>query len=143
VTTITAQILLRLYFGDRTFVPDNYRNLIAWQKAKTLALNVYPCTRRFPKDEIYGLSPQMRRAAVSVPSNIAEGKGRYSQKEFVQFLYHARGSLLELETQLSIARDLNYVDLPVFESLESETEELGRILNGLINRFQVSSQRVS
>ncbi len=84
----------------------------------------------------------MRRAAVSVPSNIAEGKGRYSQKEFVQFLYHARGSLLELETQLSIARDLEYIDLPVFETLESETEELGRILNGLINRFQVSTQRV-
>jgi len=85
----------------------------------------------------------MRRAAVSVPSNIAEGKGRYSQKEFVQFLYHARGSLLELETQLSIARDLDYIDLPVFESLESETEELGRILNGLINRFQVATQKVS
>ena len=121
---------------------DNYRDLIAWQKVKTLALNVYRCTRKFPKDEIYGLSSQMRRAAVSVPSNIAEGKGRYSQKEFVQFLYHARGSLLELETQLSIARDLEYIDLPVFETLESETEELGRILNGLINRFQVSTQRV-
>jgi four helix bundle protein len=122
---------------------DNYRDLIAWQKAKSLALDVYRCTRRFPKDEIYGLSSQMRRAAVSVPSNIAEGKGRYSQKEFVQFLYHARGSLLELETQLSIARDLDYIDRPLFESLESETEELGRILNGLINRFQVSAQRVS
>jgi four helix bundle protein len=124
-------------------VADNYRDLIAWQKAKTLALNVYRCTREFPRDEIYGLSSQMRRAAVSVPSNIAEGKGRYSQKEFVQFLYHARGSLLELETQLSIARDLEYIDLPVFENLESETEELGRILNGLINRFQVSTQRAS
>jgi four helix bundle protein len=124
-------------------VADNYRDLIAWQKAKALALNVYRCTRRFPKDEIYGLSSQMRRAAVSVPSNIAEGKGRYSQKEFVQFLYHARGSLLELESQLSIARDLEYIDLPVFENLESETEELGRILNGLINRFQVPTQRVS
>jgi len=90
---------------------DNYRNLIAWQKAKNLALNVYRCTRSFPKDEIYGLSSQMRRAAVSVPSNIAEGKGRHSHKEFLQFLYHARGSLLELETQVSIARDLLYVDL--------------------------------
>ena len=122
---------------------DNYRNLIAWQKAKRLALDIYRCTRKFPRNEIYGLSSQMRRAAVSVPSNIAEGKGRYSQKEFVQFLYHARGSLLELETQLSMARDLEYIELPVFESLESETEELGRILNGLINRFQVPSQRVS
>jgi four helix bundle protein len=122
---------------------DNYRDLIAWQKAKTLALNVYRSTRAFPREEIYGLSSQMRRAAVSVPSNIAEGKGRHSQKEFVQFLYHARGSLLELEPQVSIARDLLYIDLQVFEGLESETQELGRILNGLINRFQVSSQRAS
>jgi len=67
-------------------VSDNYRNLIAWQKAKRLALDIYRCTRKFPRNEIYGLSSQMRRAAVSVPSNIAEGKGRYSQKEFVQFL---------------------------------------------------------
>jgi len=116
---------------------ESHRDLIAWRKAKNLALNVYRCTRRFPKDEVYGLSSQMRRAAVSIPSNIAEGKGRYSNKEFVQFLYYARGSLLELETQLSIARDLSYIDLLVFESLESETEELGRILNGLIKRFQV------
>ena len=122
---------------------ENYRNLIAWQKAKTLALDVYRCTRGFPKDEVYGLSSQMRRAAVSVPSNIAEGKGRRSHKELVQFLYHARGSLLELETQLSIAHDLLYIDLQAFERLESEMQELGRILNGLINRFQVTTQRVS
>jgi four helix bundle protein len=115
---------------------ENYRDLIAWQKAKSLVLDVYRCTRRFPRDEIYGPTSQMRRAAVSVPSNIAEGKGRYSQKEFLQFLYHARGSLLELQTQVSIARDLDYLDLLGFERLDSEAEELGRILNGLINRFQ-------
>jgi four helix bundle protein len=120
----------------------HYRNLVAWQKAKSLALNVYRCTRRFPKEEIYGLTSQMRRGAVSVPSNIAEGKGRYSHKDFVHFLYQARGSPLELETQLSIARELEYVDQPLFESLELETEELGRILNGLINRFQVSTHKV-
>jgi four helix bundle protein len=120
-------------------VQESYRNLIAWQKAKSLALDVYRCTRRFPN----GMSSQMRRAAVSVPSNIAEGKGRYSHKDFVYFLYQARGSLLELETQLSTASDLNYLERPTFESLESETEELGRILNGLINRFQASPQRVS
>jgi four helix bundle protein len=121
----------------------DYRNLIAWQKAKRLALDVYRCTRSFPKDETYGLSSQMRRAAVSVPSNIAEGKGRHSHKDLVHFLYHARGSLLELETQISIARDLEYIDQPAFEILESETEEVGRILNGLINRFQVSPQKAS
>jgi four helix bundle protein len=122
---------------------DSYRDLIAWQKAKSVALDVYRCTSPFPRDEVYGLSSQMRRAAVSVPSNIAEGKGRYSRKEFVQFLYHARGSLLELQTQLSIARDLDYIDSAAFKRLESQTEELGRILNGLITRFQVSTPRVS
>jgi len=121
----------------------DYRNLIAWQKAKRLALDVYRCTRKFPRDEIYGLTSQMRRAAVSVPSNIAEGKGRHSHKDLVHFLYQARGSLLELETQISIARDLEYIDQPAFEILESETEEVGRILNGLINRFQVSTQKPS
>ena len=122
---------------------DSYRDLIAWQKAKRVALDVYRFTRRFPKDEVYGLSSQMRRAAVSVPSNIAEGKGRYSQKEFVQFLFHARGSLLELQTQISVARDLDYLDSIAFKNLESQTEELGRILNGLLNRFQSPGRRAS
>jgi four helix bundle protein len=78
----------------------------------------------------------MRRAAVSVPSNIAEGKGRYSQKELVQFLYKSRGSLLELETQVCIARDLGYVDDSTGQALSTRTLEVARILNGLINRFQ-------
>ena len=70
---------------------ESYRKLIAWQKAKDLALDIYRCTRKFPKDETYGLTSQMRRAAVSVPSNIAEGKGRRSRKDFAHFLYQARG----------------------------------------------------
>ena len=132
---------LLLFSGS--LMPESYRDLIAWQKAKSLALDVYRCTRRFPKDEMYGLISQMRRAAVSVPSNIAEGKGRHSHRELVHLLYQSRGSLLELETQLSIARDLEYIEQPVFASLESQTEELGRILNGLINRFQTPAQRFS
>ena len=114
---------------------ESYRDLIAWQKAKSLALDIYRCTRAFPKAETYGLISQMRRAAISVPSNIAEGKGRYSQREFVQFLYHARGSLLELRTQVEIACDLGYVNPLGFKRIEAKTDELGRILNGLINRF--------
>ena len=89
---------------------DAYQDLIAWRKATQLALEIDRCTRTFPKDELYGLTSQMRRAAVSVASNIAEGKGRYSPKEFVQFLYRARGSLLELQTQLFIARELKYLE---------------------------------
>jgi four helix bundle protein len=110
---------------------DSYRDLIAWRKATALALEVYRSTQKFPKDEMYGLTSQMRRAAVSVASNIAEGKGRYSCKEFAQFLYRARGSLLELETQSFIAQELHYLEPDVFRRIETETKELGRILNGL------------
>ncbi len=122
---------------------ENCRDLIAWQKAKALALEVYLCTRRFPKDEVYGLSSQMRRAAVSVPSNIAEGKGRHSHKELVQFLYKARGSLLELETQMSIAHELGYIEDSPAMHLEEMTAEVGRILNGLVNRFENQIARAS
>ncbi len=89
----------------------SYRDLVVWQKAIALVTDVYRCTRTFPKEEIYGLSAQLRRAAVSVPSNIAEGQGRVSTGEFRQFLGHARGSLLEVETQLEIARNLEYLSL--------------------------------
>lgn len=110
---------------------DTYRDLIAWQKATRLALEVYRCTMEFPKDEIYGLTSQMRRSAVSVASNIAEGKGRYSRKEFAQFLYRARGSLLELETQLFIAEELKYIQANPARAIAVKSQELGRILNGL------------
>src|SRR6266550_4082485 len=119
---------------------ESYRDLIAWQKAKSLALEVYRDTRKFPKDEMYGLTSQMRRAAVSVPSNIAEGKGRHSHKELVQFLYRARGSLLELETQLSIAHELAYIDTLAFKQLNERVEEVGRVLNGMINAFKLRSK---
>jgi four helix bundle protein len=115
---------------------DAYRDLIAWRKATDLALDIYRATQKFPKDEIYGLTSQMRRAAVSVASNIAEGKGRYSLKEFAQFLYRARGSLLELETQLFIAEELHYLEPLVFRRIEDRTKELGRILNGLTRSVQ-------
>jgi len=110
---------------------DAYRDLIAWRKATQLAVEIYRVTQKFPKDELYGLTSQMRRAAVSDASNIAEGKGRYSRKEFAQFLYRARGSLLELETQLFIARELQYLEPLAFRRMKDRTNELGRILNGL------------
>src|ERR1700674_2873457 len=113
---------------------DAYRDLIAWRKATDLALELYRATQKFPKDELYGLTSQMRPAAVSVASNIAEGtRRRYSRKEFAQFLYRARGSLLELETQLFIAKELHYLEPLVFRRMEDRTKELGRILNRLIN----------
>lgn len=121
----------------------SYRKLIAWQKAKSLALEIYRSTRDFPKDELYGITSQMRRAAISVASNIAEGSGRHSRKEFIQFLYHARGSLLELENQVEISRELGYIGNVSCSNILRKTEELGRILNGLVNHFKVELQQAS
>jgi four helix bundle protein len=118
---------------------DAYQDLIAWRKATQLALEIYRCTRTFPKDELYGLTSQMRRAAVSLASNIAEGKGRYSRKEFVQFLYRARGSLLELQTQLFIAGELDYLESISARRIKDRADALGRILNGLTTSVQNSS----
>jgi four helix bundle protein len=87
----------------------SYQDLVAWQKAMNLVEEIYKTTRNFPKDELYGLTSQLRRAAVSIPSNIAEGQGRLTPGEFRQFLGHARGSLLETETQVLMAGRLNYI----------------------------------
>src|ERR1700704_6903090 len=114
----------------------DYKELAAWQRSMDLVRGVYRCTRSFPREELFGLSSQMRRAAVSVPSNIAEGKGRYSHKELIQFLYKARGSLMELETQTIITRDLDYLTEKTSQTLATITLEVMRILNGLINHFQ-------
>ena len=97
-----------------------------------LVLSVYRCTQAFPKIETYGLTSQLRRAAVSVPSNIAEGQARLSTGEFKQFLGNARGSLIEVETQILIARDLGYLDQNQSDCLIRDTAEVGRILNGLL-----------
>ena len=110
----------------------SYRDLIAWQKAMDLVEEIYTATRVFPKDELYGLTSQVRRASVSVPSNIAEGQGRLTPGEFKQFLGHARGSLLETETQISLAGRLHYISPEDMSRLLRLSEEVGRILNGLI-----------
>ena len=110
----------------------SYRDLVAWQKAMELVVSVYTCTQTFPKVETYGLISQMRRAAVSVPSNIAEGHARISTGEFGQFLGHALGSLVEIETQILIGERLSYVDAVKSHEVLRRTTELGKILNGLL-----------
>ena len=87
----------------------SYREIKVWQKAIELVADIYSCTRSFPREELYGLAGQLRRAAVSIASNIAEGKGRRTDREFLQFLHHARGSVFEVETQLTIASRLGYM----------------------------------
>ena len=113
----------------------NNQDLLVWQKAMDMVLKVYEVTRSFPRDEVYGLVSQMRRTAISVPSNIAEGKGRRSRKELAQFLFHARGSLLELETQNRIAERLGYLDRSGAAGLKIHSSEVGRLLNGMISHF--------
>jgi len=109
----------------------DYKDLIVWQKAMDLVVVIYQTTRSFPKEETYGLTSQMRRSAVSVPSNIAEGQGRPTRSYFCVFLGHAKGSLAELETQAMIAQRLGY--LPTHGSLLPQIVEVARLLNGLIN----------
>jgi four helix bundle protein len=116
-----------------------YTDLQVWQAAMDLAEDVYRITKNFPKEETYGLTIQLRRAAVSVPSNIAEGKGRSSDKELAQFLCHSRGSLFEIETQINLARRLGYLDTQEAEAVLRNTARVGQLLNGLLRAFRPPS----
>jgi len=115
---------------------SSFQDLRIWQQSMDLTLEIYRVTSGFPKHEAYGLMSQMRRAAVSVPSNIAEGKGHRSDPEFVRFLFHARGSLLELQTQLLIARRLKYLSEEKADELVCSSDGIARGLNALINKFR-------
>jgi four helix bundle protein len=110
----------------------SHRDLIAWQKAMDLVVSVYKLSKGFPKEELYGLTSQLRRAAVSIPANIAEGQGRRSKAEFKQFLGNARGSLLELDTHLELALRLEYLCLKEHALIQEQLREVGRIVNGLL-----------
>jgi four helix bundle protein len=114
----------------------SYQDLRVWQLAMGLVADVYTQTRAFPKEEMYGLTSQMRRSAVSVPSNIAEGKGRSTDRDRTLFFCHARGSLLELETQILIAQRLEYLAAAEAESLLVNSAQLGRMLNALIQSLR-------
>jgi four helix bundle protein len=111
---------------------EGFRRLIVWQRAYELTLAIYKHTKNFPKSEQYGLTSQIRRAAVSIPANISEGYERRSRKEYLQFLGIAKGSMGEVETYLLLARDLDYLDNEVYEILETQRQEIGRLLKGLI-----------
>lgn len=113
----------------------NYRDLIAWQKAMDLVDLVYLVTKGFPKDEMYGLTNQLRRAAVSIASNIAEGQGRQTTPEFLRFLAIAHGSLREVETQVMIARRQGYLTLEQEEATLNLSAETGRLIQGLMNKL--------
>ena len=108
-----------------------HQKLEAWSKAVELVTEIYRSTERFPKEERYGLTSQIRRAVISIPANIAEGAGRRSKKEFVHFLSTPQDSASELETELIIANRLGYLDETSFEQLVSQLERIGRLITGL------------
>ena len=110
----------------------SYKDLIGYQKGYNLSLQIYKVTKDYPQDERFGLISQMRRSAVSIPCNIAEGYSRKNIKEYLQFLYVAYGSCSELETLLSLSRDLGLLDIEIYSKIYALQEEVSKILNGLI-----------
>ena len=115
---------------------ESYENLIVWQKSMDLVIEIYKLTEKFPKTEIYGLISQIRRATVSIPSNIAEGSRRGSRKDFRNFLIIAYGSGAELETQIKIAKRLQFCEVVDYQNAESLLNEVMRMLNKLTNEFK-------
>jgi four helix bundle protein len=117
----------------------SHRDLIAWQKAMDLVVNVYILSKSFPPDELYALTKQVRRAVTSVPANIAEGQGRRLGREFHQFLANARGSLMELDTHLEVACRVGYIKNEELLKIQKDLNEVGRILNGLMRSISASN----
>jgi four helix bundle protein len=115
---------------------QSFKDLVVWQRAVELTVNVYKLTGKFPDSERFGLTNQMRRASVSIASNIAEGYGRSTKGEYVQFLGHARGSCSELETQIVIARKLGFGVIQNLDAADSLCNEAGRMLGGLMKSIR-------
>jgi four helix bundle protein len=111
---------------------NTHKDLIVWQKAFGLAVAVHQVSARFPRHELFGLTSQLRRAAISVPSNIAEGAARRTTRDFLCFLHIARGSLAELETQLLLGREVGYLDDVAGNKLLQDLAEVGRLINAFI-----------
>nr|WP_322624355.1 four helix bundle protein [uncultured Flavobacterium sp.] len=117
----------------------NYRNLAVWQKSMVLVTNIYEVTKVFPKEEVFGLTSQIRRCSISIPSNIAEGYGRGGDIELKRFLSISVGSLFELQTQIEIAYNIRYIDQATFKSLYDSTRELEIMLTSFINKIKQDS----
>ena len=114
----------------------SYRELQVWQESYKLTLEIYKLSEKFPKEEMYGLTSQMRRSALSVPANISEGFNRRTKKEYLQFLYISRGSLQEVDFLVLLSKDLGYIKKTDFLSLKERIDLIGRLLSGLINSIK-------
>ena len=115
---------------------SNFRNLIIWQKSMALITKIYYSTNNFPKEEIFGLTSQIRRSSISIPSNIAEGYGRESDKDFLRFLNISIGSLFEMQTQLEIAKNITYLNEQEFNNLYEDSREVERMLVSFIKKLK-------
>ena len=117
-----------------------HKDLLVWKRSVDLATKIYSITEKFPKTEIYGLVSQMRRSAVSIPSNIAEGRSRGTRKDFAQFLRIALGSTTELETQTEISKNLKFLNESEYSQITSETNEIGMMLRAIIRKLVLTSK---
>ena len=120
---------------------ENYKELKVWQKSVSFCIELYGVVKKFSENERYGLITQIQRASTSVPANIAEGWGRGSTKEYIQFLHIARGSLMELETHLIIAQKLSYIDTVNANIFQRYIEEIGKMINQLINSLKKANNQ--
>lgn len=114
----------------------NFYDLEAWKKGHELVLEIYTITKNFPKQEIYGIVSQLRRAAASITANIAEGFARFHFKDKIRFFYQARGSVAEVQNFLLLAKDLNYINFETCKKLGEKTNEIGKLINGLIRSIE-------
>ena len=121
---------------------QSYKELFVYQKGYQLSWEIYRVTNNFPQEELYGIVSQMRRAAISIPCNVAEGYRRGHRKEYIQFLYIAQGSCGELETLLSLSKDLRFLDEQTFNNLYQSQDEISRLLRGLIFSLSKPKKKV-
>jgi four helix bundle protein len=112
-----------------------FKELIAWQKSRNFVKDIYDTTSNFPKEEIYGITSQIRRASVSIPTNVAEGAGRRTDAQFLTFLDYALGSTIEVENLLILSRDLEFIDFERYQTLESKCLEIQKLVYSLISKF--------
>lgn len=121
-------------------ITTSYKDLIVWKKSYQLSILIYKLTKKFPKDEVYGLISQIRRCAISIPSNIAEGYSRYRKLEFAHFLQISFASGAELETQILISKDLDYISQNEFDEVNSLLIEVMKMLNSLMSKVRLSNK---
>jgi len=128
--------MFNFYYIKNKYKMSNFRSLLIWQKSMALVTKIYYSTSKFPKEEIFGLTSQIRRSSISIPSNIAEGSGRESDKDFLRFLNISVGSLFEMQTQLEIAKNITYLNEEEFNNLYEDSREVERMLVSFIKKLK-------